>query len=342
MKNIAVALVSLVVGAVLGFGLFHSTTEPKTEFPDVTVTVGSKYSPEDPKPVLDLDNEYEKPDVEEAAEPVAEEDLTVHEDLRDETPPGVDLEDVEEINTDHPEGLVEPLPVGGAQNYSCRWHPVRNFSDRAAGSRVSQFVLHYTVSRPGSLDVIWGLFNRPSFGASSHLLLEPSGRCEQIVAWNKKAWTQGAFNSVSESVEIMAMGTESRSWWLAQPILKNQILASIVVDRLRARGLPPRRIDPFGCDVQRAGWTDHNALECGNTHHDVAPNFPYDVFQAQVVARYNAGQQTPLPGPSPKPAWFWEWCNWQLGGREGQRTDDGPVAIPEWGWDACDQWNREH
>jgi len=326
---------------VLGYGLSEATDGAKEVLPEVTVPVGEKVSPQEPKIVLDPDNEYEEPDVEEATEPV-EEGIAVHEDLRDETPPGVDLEDVDKINEDA-SGLTDPLPVGGAQNYSCPRNLVRNFSDRASGTRVGLFVLHYTVSRPGSLNVIRGLFDRPSFGASSHLGLEPTGRCEQWVAWNNKAWTQGAYNSVSESVEIICCNVRmSRAWWVAQPIIKNEILAAIAVDRLRARGIPARLVDPVGCDVQRAGWTDHMSLECGNSHIDVQPYFPYDILQAQIVRRYNAGEDTPLPGPRPKPAWWWRWCNWHLGGREGDRSDNGPVLIPTWGWQACDQWNEEH
>jgi Putative peptidoglycan binding domain len=62
----------------------------------------------------------------------------------------------------------------------------------------------------------------------------------------------------------------------------------MVRDRLRARGPPLRRVDPSGC-TPRAGWTDHAAPECGNTHHDVLPNFPYDVLQRQLVAGGSGG-----------------------------------------------------
>lgn len=327
-------------GVVIGMSLILLTTEPEATVPEVTIPVGPKVSPEEPKLKVDLDNEYGESNQDEANKPLKQEDPTVHEDLRDETPPGVDQADVDKIEKAKPKGLGKPLPVGGAQNYSCTNHFVRNFSDRAPGTKVGLFVLHYTVSRPGSLNAIRGLFDRPSFGASSHLGLEPTGRCEQWVAWNKKAWTQGAFNSVSDSVEIMAMGTESRSWWLAQPIIKNGILSAIVTDRLHARGIPPRHVNPVGCGVQQAGWTDHEALECGNTHHDVQPNFPYDVLQAQIVKRYNAGQSTALPGPRPKPAWFWDACGEWLG---GQFTGlSGLSPKPTWFWQACDQWAKEH
>ena len=231
----------------------------------------------------DRDNEQERDEQREASEhrPGSPD---IHEDARDETPAGVPTDEAREgLRDEDARGKRAPQPVGGAQNYNCRQQFVRNRSPRT--QPVLVFVLHYTVSAPGSLDAIQRLFNTPSFGASSHLGLELSGRCEQWVPFSQKAWTQGNFNGRAESVEIIARGTESRQVWLNSRIIKRGILASIVRDRLRARGLPPRLVDPAGCNVQRAGFTDHNRLECGNTHHDVAPNFPMDVFRRQVARR---------------------------------------------------------
>lgn len=239
---------------------------------------------------VDADQQQERPEQEEAAagthpgvSPAGAVGPDVHEDARDETPAGIEPGEAAEIVNGETSGVGEPRPVGGAENLDCRRNLVRNRSSRG-GAKVKLVVLHYTVSRPGTLDVIRRLFDTPSFAASSHIGLEPSGRCELWVPYPEKAWTEGAFNPVGESVEIMAMGTEPRSWWLAQPIISKGLLASWVRDRLRANGLPLRRVDPVGCAVQQAGWTDHDALECGNSHHDVQPAFPYDVLQRQIVA----------------------------------------------------------
>lgn len=206
-----------------------------------------------------------------------------HEDLRDETPPGVDQADVERIEESRPSGIGQPRPVGGAQRLACTFKPVVNFSSRATGSKVSMFVLHYTVSAPGSIDAIWSLFNTPSFEASSTYLLDlKDGKCYRLMDPDKKPWTQGAFNSVSESVEIVARGTESTETWKNSPIFKNMLLAELVLDRLRARGLPLRLVNPNEC-TPLAGYTDHNRLECGNTHTDVAPNFPFKLLQKQIM-----------------------------------------------------------
>jgi N-acetylmuramoyl-L-alanine amidase len=41
-----------------------------------------------------------------------------------------------------------------------------------------------------------------------------------------------------------------------------------------------------------------------------------------------------LPGPSPKPAWWWAWAEWRLTGRRGPRPAATPLPVPGWAWDA--------
>ena len=49
-----------------------------------------------------------------------------------------------------------------------------------------------------------------------------------------------------------------------------------------------------------------------------------------------------LPGPVPKPAWFWAWADWRLGGRQGPRPAGAPRMIPLWAWQALREWQRRH
>jgi peptidoglycan hydrolase-like protein with peptidoglycan-binding domain len=295
-----VAAVATIIGAIglaVGLSITGGTDENGHPAVNLKITIGRKANPAAPVVTVDRNTQLGRVEQRQDADPTpVDEGPGVHEDMRDETPPNAPPDAAREVATTHTAGIGKPLPIGGAQNYSCKVHllPSSSYSNRATGTRVKAFDLHYTVSKPGSLDAIYHLFSVASFGASSHLGLEPTGRCEQWVPWSKKAWTQGAFNSESESVEMMAMGTEPRSWWLAQPILKRGILAAIVSDRLRANGLPPDHVDPVGCGIQHSGWTDHNALECGMTHHDVQPAFPYDVFERQVKRAYYGGNPVPI------------------------------------------------
>jgi N-acetyl-anhydromuramyl-L-alanine amidase AmpD len=292
MKNFAAAL-AVVVSAVLSVvalsvtlnqdGTVKIRVGPSSER---VVTIGEHAAPDAPVIAVDKDQQLS---AEQAVADAAEDPVSpdVHEDLRDEQPAGAPPDAAAKVLDSPLNNVTAPKPAVGAQNYNCVPHPVRNWSNRAAGTHVLSFKLHVAVATPSdaSLPAIRRLFDTPSFAASSHLGLAPSGTCEQWVPWNRKAWTQGAFNSTSDSVEIMARGTESRATWLSWPIFKQGILASIVADRLRARGLPPRLVDPVGC-TDRAGYTDHERLECGNTHVDVGHGFPWDVFGQQVRRAY--------------------------------------------------------
>lgn len=208
----------------------------------------------------------------------------IHEDARDETPPGVTQQESADAQVEAP-GVGEPLPLGGAQNYRCTPNYVVNQS-ALSGAR-SGVALHFTVSSPGSINAIRGMFNTPSFGASSNYGIELDGECQQWVPDNRKAWCQGAFNSAYNCIEIVTNDL-TRAQWLAAPIIRDGILASLVADLLRGIGAPPRHVDPVGCSPL-AGVTDHNALECGNTHWDVGPGFPWPEFMAQVKRAYSGG-----------------------------------------------------
>lgn len=154
------------------------------------------------------------------------------------------------------------------------------------GVRPTEFVLHYTVSanRPGWSDVlaIENYFSSTRV-ASSHFIVDFEGHCLKMVPLSRKAWTQGNANPWATSVEIIATGRETNAQWRASPLIRNGVLAKLVRRVMDYQRLPLRRVDPVGC-VFPAGWTDHNHLECGNHHTDVAPAFPFQVFARQLRA----------------------------------------------------------
>ncbi len=176
----------------------------------------------------------------------------------------------------------QPIP-GGAQGYSCRTR-INSRGYGAFRTQVHEFVEHYTVSHniPGWGDVyaIANYLNGVGLGAT--YVIDFEGHCLQINPVNRNPYTQGWFNQYAESVEIIAYGNETTAQWMASPLIKNGILASLTRDRLKARKLPLRFVDPVGCNAP-LGWTDHLHLECGNDHHDVGPNFPYAFFARQVA-----------------------------------------------------------
>jgi N-acetyl-anhydromuramyl-L-alanine amidase AmpD len=152
------------------------------------------------------------------------------------------------------------------------------------GVTPTQFVLHYTVSsnRAGWDDVyaIKNYFENTRVG-SSHFIMDFEGHCLKMVPGSEKAWTQGNANPYSYSVEIIATGRETATQWRNSPLFQNRTLARLVRSVMDAHDLRLRRTNPVGC-VFPEGWTDHDALECGNDHHDVTPNFPYWTFANQL------------------------------------------------------------
>lgn len=208
----------------------------------------------------------------------------VHEDMVDEgAVPGVPAKVVRagKIRSEQlaKRDRLPPVQPAGAQNYSCPAAPVVNQS--ALTESRKGVALHFTVSAPGSLLSIRSLFNTPSFGASSNYGFEPyNQRCQQWVPDNRKAWAQLSANSAYISIEIMTFD-RTRAEWLDTTMLKTGSLAALVRDKARAVGAPLRLVDPVGC-TWLMGITDHDRLECGNTHYDVGKNFPWDVFMAQV------------------------------------------------------------
>lgn len=158
------------------------------------------------------------------------------------------------------------------------------YSDRSW--QPSMWVLHYTVSRNvpgwGDVEAIQNYFKRTRLG-SAHFILDFEGHCLKMVPGDKKAWTQGNFNSSSLSVEIIAMGDESAAEWKRAPIIRDGILAGLSRGVMDSHNFPLVYVDPVGCTAT-TGVTDHDHLECGNDHHDVAPHFPRKVFLRQLRA----------------------------------------------------------
>lgn len=80
-------------------------------------------------------------------------------------------------------------------------------------------------------------------------------------------------------------------------------------------------------------------------HRDItSTECPGDEIYAYInSASFKAAFKSPkrLPGPSPKPLWFWLWADWYLGGKKGPRPD-APQTIPKWAWQALEEWQAQH
>lgn len=200
----------------------------------------------------------------------------LHEGARNETPDNVSraelqagLEQQERLAAS--DQLPAVTPFAAPEQAGCTTRLVQNYSTRR-GVRPRLFVLHLTVSpnRPGWDDVnaIVGLFDQPSFAASSHYVIDREGHCAYIVRESDKAWTQAAANPVSISVEII---NNQREGSLISGAGRAR-LVQVMADSLRRWDIPARQGAVAGCSVARSGILDHNQLgACGGGHVDVNP-----------------------------------------------------------------------
>lgn len=291
-RQFLMVLIAVLLGSTATIEVFVDDEDQATP-PKPIVTIPIELPGKDTTVVADRDQQLEPEELVEDAGAKGEKNAPeLHEDMRDETPPGVSTKTLAKgaekttalTGREERTGVLqEPQRPAGAQNYSC---PVSHVVNQSALNGTRKGVaLHFTVSPPGSLLAIRGMFNTPSFGASSNFGFELfSLRCQEWVSIVRKAWAQGAANSAYVSIEIVT-NDRSRASWLASPAFKRGVLASLVADLLKRTGAPPKTVDPQGC-VWPAGVTDHDRLECGNSHWDVGRNFPWDVFMAQVRRAY--------------------------------------------------------
>lgn len=217
-----------------------------------------------------------------------------HRGSRDEVPDGVPRAELragqeQQDRLAQRDDLPVVTPAAAPQQRGCRSRFVRNTSSRR-GVRPRLWVLHYTVSgnRPGwaDVDAITGLFNQPSFAASSTYVIDGDGHCAYIVRESDKPWTQATYNPVSISVEVIATGREGR--YLAPAGYRR--LGQVISDSARRWDIPLRRGAVRGCSVVRSGIVDHQQLgSCGGGHGDIAPYGVQPVIDAAIAARRGPG-----------------------------------------------------
>lgn len=270
---------------VLAIELFPSSSEPIARVP---VTVGGPHGTKTQTLAVPRA----------AIQNAASSEVGDHNGLRSENPAGLSAKQ-KDAAEEQQEALAktDQLPIitpdAAPQQRGCTTRLVQNFSSRR-GVRPRVFVLHYTVSanRPGPSDVnaIAGLFDRPSFAASSNYVVDNEGNCLYIVRESDKAWTQAAANPISISVEIINTGHESTLAGTTG-LAKVGLVAS---DSLKRWEIPLQKGSVVGCVVKRPGIVDHNSLgACGGGHHDISP-FSVDAVIAAVEKARAAVTPKPL------------------------------------------------
>jgi N-acetyl-anhydromuramyl-L-alanine amidase AmpD len=216
----------------------------------------------------------------------------VHVALKNEAPPGSPLfqdpeaqakallraQEEAKVGTSGPDEVEDPQTMAEPSQRGCRSGPwVVNKSSRN-GTRPALLVAHYTVSRNiagwGDVNAIVAWFNNTRSQASSNYVIDAEGNCAYIVNEAYKAWTQGFQNPWSISIEFVHFANVASEPWPAAQIRKG---ARVFADASKRWGIPVRLVNPNECNII-AGITDHDRLECGNTHVDVGSQFPMKRF----------------------------------------------------------------
>lgn len=165
---------------------------------------------------------------------------------------------------------------------------VRNQSPRTAGTKPRLVFIHTTEShdRPGRGDVdsIHAWFDNPASQASSHVIIDEEGHSTTCVPDPMKAWTQGQYNSLALSIELIGWASTPRWQWVKRTKQLNKA-AKFTAYWCRTHEIPTDRGQISGAHINviKAGIVGHaQAGAIGGGHHDPGEGFPWDVFLRKV------------------------------------------------------------
>lgn len=154
-----------------------------------------------------------------------------------------------------------------------------NQSTRVPGP-IDLIVIHSTEShnRPGKEDLagVGSWFMQTRAQASSHVCTDGDGRSARFVPDERKAWTQGNFNSRSLSIEQIGRASEGLTTWKGREGQINETARWIAIWSIKF-GIPIRkaRVNGSTGTVLRSGVAEHHWLGIeGGGHVDPGP-YPF-------------------------------------------------------------------
>jgi N-acetylmuramoyl-L-alanine amidase-like protein len=167
---------------------------------------------------------------------------------------------------------------------------VVNSSSRS-GRQVIWVVIHTAEGIRKASD-LKAYFER-SKDSSSHAVADDSTLLDNLVPYDRAAWTLRNGNPRSDNLELCGFASWSRAEWLTHQGMLNAA-ARWIKSRCQARGIPIRKIG--GAAVSRGesgviGHTDYTQGTDDGSHWDPGPGFPWDV----VMARASGGAPAPEP-----------------------------------------------
>lgn len=154
------------------------------------------------------------------------------------------------------------------------------------GARVIWITVHTAEGIRKASD-LKAFFDR-STNSSAHAVADDSTLLDNLVPYDRAAWTLRNGNARSDNLELCGFAKWSRDEWLNnhQGMLNNA--AIWIRNRCRARGIPIRKLSAAEVAAGKAGVIGHVDYTNGTgdgTHWDPGPGFPWDV----VIARAAGG-----------------------------------------------------
>lgn len=226
-------------------------------------------------------------------------DIANHDGAKDETPPAMSEQQVEQFYKQveafgRRDGLPLAQPDAAPEQPGCKSRFVSTKSSRG-GIKPRWLVMHYTVSPnlPGTrdLEALTTYSNNPGNGVSWTFNIDRDGNCFYTVRETDKPWTQAAANPWSISTEIVNRGAGDRPLFTPNGLKK---AARIWSDSAKRWDIPIRRgrVNRRNCSPTRSGILDHNDLGvCGGGHVDITP---HDIDQIITAIRIYRQSQAPL------------------------------------------------
>ena len=166
--------------------------------------------------------------------------------------------------------------------------PISDNSESREGADVDLFLLH-TTEAGGGEDLI--AFMEMAGDRSYHYIVDDDAHGNTVydlVDTDLAAWSAKGANHRSIN---LAFGYSTAAWtreaWIANARNAIRIAAWLAVQDCRKYGIPVVVNSPPYRET--AGISDHNFAtvmlpQTGNTHTDVGPNFPWDLFAADVAS----------------------------------------------------------
>lgn len=184
-------------------------------------------------------------------------------------------------------------------------------SSSRAGARVIWVTVHTAEGITKASD-LKAFFER-STNSSAHAVADDSTLLDNLVPYDRAAWTLRNGNSKSDNLELCGFARWSREDWLNHPGMLNNA-AAWIRSRCLARGIPIRHLSVADVAAGRAGVIGHvdytNATGDG-THWDPGPGFPWDIVIAKA-----AGETRPAEEKDDDMAVM------------GKVTDDDYIVVP--------------